>query len=402
MYKTSSFFFAFIMLCTKLGMQKGDVETSSLIFADAFQQHLPAAVMNKHPFRSSSSSVIKRGTMQPTNANSKSSISMNLFEDLLTNLSKNSSRPQAPKVRVPEGFTVPEPKPLSLTESSDLPAILKSSIALGLRLATTAFVLGWKIDSLFYKNNNDDADEEQNLYSLPLLGGVFNIRDSSSVLDSAPRPPKPLILYEYDSSPYCKRVREIINILDLTVEYRPCPGARQSSFSQQLKEMTGRQTIPYLMDPNTDVAMFESSDIINYLVSTYGPMDESLYDKKALWPVTWEAFSVFTSTLAAVVSGLPASQRQSNARSDNEQMIPLELWGYECSPFVKPVREKLCSLALPHLMISCSRGSKNRDKLVAKTGRFQVPFLVDPNTGIEMFESAEICQYLDAVYTVEE
>ena len=25
-----------------------------------------------------------------------------------------------------------------------------------------------------------------------------------------------------------------------------------------------------------------------------------------------------------------------DARDDNEQMLPLELWGYEASPFVKP------------------------------------------------------------------
>jgi glutathione S-transferase len=70
------------------------------------------------------------------------------------------------------------------------------------------------------------------------------------------------------------------------------------------------------------------------------------------------------------------------------------------SPFVRPVREKLGSLCLPHRMISCSRGSANRDKMIAKTKRFQVPFLVDPNTGIEMYESAEIVEYLEAVYTV--
>jgi glutathione S-transferase len=38
--------------------------------------------------------------------------------------------------------------------------------------------------------------------------------------------------------------------------------------------------------------------------------------------------------------------------------------------------------------------------MIAKTGRFQVPFLVDRNTGIEMYEGAEIVEYLEAVYTV--
>jgi glutathione S-transferase len=35
-----------------------------------------------------------------------------------------------------------------------------------------------------------------------------------------------------------------------------------------------------------------------------------------------------------------------------------------------------------------------------KVGRFQVPFLVDANTGVELFEGAEIVKYLETVYTV--
>ena len=38
----------------------------------------------------------------------------------------------------------------------------------------------------------------------------------------------------------------------------------------------------------------------------------------------------------------------------------------------------------------------------AKTGvQFQVPYLVDPNTGVALFESLEIIEYLDAVYTAD-
>jgi glutathione S-transferase len=331
-------------------------------------------------------------------SSSSSQLSMGFLDDIFKQTqTKATSISSSPKVEVPPGFVIPEPQPLTITSSADLSSILKSSIALVIRLATSAFVLGWQIDTFTYNDDNDSNKK----YSLPLLGFI-NIRDSSSVLTNAPRPKEPLILYEYDSSPYCKRVREIINILDLTVLYKPCPGARQSSFSKELYELTGKQTVPYLIDPNTNESMFESNDIINYLVNTYGPTDTSSYDKKALWPITFEQFSIFTSAYAAIICGMPSSKRQNDARTDNELMKPLELWGYECSPFVKPVREKMCSLALPHLMVSCSRGSANRDLLVAKTGRFQVPYLVDPNTGIEMFESAEICDYLDAVYTVKE
>jgi len=185
--------------------------------------------------------------------------------------------------------------------------------------------------------------------------------------------------------------------LDLTVEYRPCSGAR-AGFSDELFERTGRRTVPYLIDPNTQVEMFESNDQIKYLLETY--VEEGSYDSKAMWPITFESFALFTATIATLLRGFAGSARQQNARPDNESMEALEIWGYECSPFVKPVREKLCSLCLPHKMVSCSRGSANRDRMVEQTGRFQVPYLVDPNTGVQMFEGPEIVEYLDAVYTV--
>ena len=308
------------------------------------------------------------------------------FDDLLTKKSP-SSPSSKPRVELPPDFQLPEPKPLSLTSTADVPGFIKSSLAFAVRLGTGAFTLGWKIDNIFF--------QDPTKYSLKL--GPIAVRDSSSVLQNAPRPEKSLILYEYESSPYCKRVREMINLLDLSVEYRPCPGARQGKFSQDLLQRTGRQTVPYLIDPNTGSEMFESNDQIEYLLNTYGP-PSSEFDRKALWPITFEAFSIFTSTLVAIIREMPSGRRQENTRQDNESMKPLELWGYESSPFVRPVREKLCSLCLPHIMVSCPRGSSNRDKMVERTGRFQVPFLIDPNTGIEMFEGPEIVEYLEKVY----
>ena len=142
------------------------------------------------------------------------------------------------RVQKPENFVVPEPKPLQIPESTDLGKFTKNTLALAFRLGVSAFVLGWKIDTLFYKDENGDEKK----YSLSL--GPLSVRDSSSVMNAdVPRPEKPLILYEYDASPYCKRVREFINLLDLTVEYRPCPGARQGKFSDELFEKTGRRTV---------------------------------------------------------------------------------------------------------------------------------------------------------------
>ncbi|KAL7532999.1 hypothetical protein ACHAXR_004979 [Thalassiosira sp. AJA248-18] len=263
---------------------------------------------------------------------------------------KNERQTQWPKVDVPPGFTVPEPRPLTITESTDLGGFVAASAGLALRLATGAFVLG--------------------------------------LLDQATQPTETIVLFDNESSPRCKRVREMMNLLDITYECRPCFG-------------TDTESLPCIDDPNIGGKISGDNDIIEHLLENYGP-PQSTFDRKALWPITFQEFSLVTSQLTALIRGNSGSTQQPNARPDNASMKPLELWAYECSPFVRPVKEKLSSLGLPHKTVSCSRGSRNRDRMVKKTGRFQVPYLVDANTGIEMFEGPEIVEYLDAVYTVKE
>ncbi|KAH8077597.1 glutathione S-transferase [Aureococcus anophagefferens] len=210
------------------------------------------------------------------------------------------------------------------------------------------FVLGWRPSyvAAFGATLLGEAPKDGE-YVLEL--GPFKFRDDSSVLPAA-RPAKPVVIYEYESSPFCRKVREACCLFDLEVEYRPVPGARGGAFARELLETSGRMTVPYMVDPNAgDKGMLESDDIIEYLREAYD--------------------------------------------------AALELWGYEASPFVKPVRESLCELTLPHVVVPCSRGSPNRDRMVKETGRFQVPYLKDPNTGVALFESAEIVRYLDEVYT---
>eukprot|EP00322_Chrysochromulina_rotalis_P006539 CAMPEP_0115856952 /NCGR_PEP_ID=MMETSP0287-20121206/15322_1 /TAXON_ID=412157 /ORGANISM="Chrysochromulina rotalis, Strain UIO044" /LENGTH=283 /DNA_ID=CAMNT_0003311151 /DNA_START=59 /DNA_END=910 /DNA_ORIENTATION=- len=276
-----------------------------------------------------------------------------------------------------------------------LPGLLTGGLALAVRVATGVFVLGWS-PKLLSGSDADCIGVQSGKYGFKF--GPFAFRDESSLLGSAPRPDQPLVLYEYEGSPFCRKVREAALLLDIPIECRPCPGAR-TGFASDLAERTGRMTVPYLIDPNSGVEMFESEDIIEYMLDSYGPSRDA-YDPKALWPLRGE-FSMFTATLATLVRGLAGSKRQGNARPDNEQMLPLELWGYEVSPFVRPVREKLCSLCLKHVIVPTARGSVNRDSLIAKTGvTFQVPYLVDPNTGVELFESPDILDYLEEVYTV--
>lgn len=101
---------------------------------------------------------------------------------------------------------------------------------------------------------------------LRLGSGVFAI--NKDVLAKCGRPEKTLIIYEYEASPFCRKVREACALLDLTVEYRPCPGARAGFSDEMAKRTGGRRTVPYLVDDNNKqmkAGMFESDDIIDYL-----------------------------------------------------------------------------------------------------------------------------------------
>jgi glutathione S-transferase len=95
---------------------------------------------------------------------------------------------------------------------------------------------------------------------------------------------------------------------------------------------------------------------------------------------------------------LPRLGKGSKYQFSKPPVKPLTLWAYEASPFCKIVRERLSELEIPHLLKNCPRGSRKRQELFNLTGIFQVPFLQDPNTGVNMFESADIIEYLDKIY----
>jgi len=201
-----------------------------------------------------------------------------------------------------------------------------------------------------------------------------------------PRPKQPLELYEFEACPYCRKVREALTALDLEVDVRPCPkgGTR---FRPAVRERGGKEQFPYLVDPNTGKAMYESGDIVRYLFATYGTgSPPRAYDAGLLWNVPSAL-----ATLARPGFGMRAEPSRAPRQ-------PLELWSFEASPFCRIVREKLCTLEIPYRLHNVGKGSPSRPAFERRSGRIQVPFLVDPNTNVEMFESADIARYLEATY----
>jgi len=215
---------------------------------------------------------------------------------------------------------------------------------------------------------------------------VLRLGSGMSVGPLGPRPKKPLELFEFEACPYCRKVREALSLLDLTAIIYPCPkgGTR---FRPRVQDLGGKLQFPFLVDPNTKQSMYESDDIIDYLYRNYGEGIAPLTLK--LGPLT-----LVTSSLAS----LTRFGMGSSAVPSREPKKPLELWSFEASPFCRIAREALTELELPYLLHNVAKGSPSRDAFVKRSGKMMVPYLADPNTGKELFESADIVQYLYETY----
>ncbi len=135
--------------------------------------------------------------------------------------------------------------------------------------------------------------------------------------------------------------------------------------------------------------MYESADIIDYVYSTYGGRDPRFV-------VGSGAFALSTSILASALR----PGRGGSARASREPERPLELYSFEGSPFCRLARETLCELELPYLLHNVAKGSPGREAFVEISGKMMVPYLIDPNTDKAMFESADICEYLESTYAI--
>jgi glutathione S-transferase len=200
-----------------------------------------------------------------------------------------------------------------------------------------------------------------------------------------PRPEKPLILYEFEGCPFCRKAREAVTALDLEVLIHPCP-KRGPTFRPEVIQRGGKARFPYLVDPNTGAEMYESADIVAYLYKHYGdgPPPRSL---------TGPLFAI-SSNLASIVRPVVGTFY----RPARHPAQPLTLYGMEGSPYTRLAREALCELELPYLLKTTPVGSDRWRELKERGGKAMVPYLVDPNTGAEMYESADIVDYLRETY----
>lgn len=250
---------------------------------------------------------------------------------------------------------------------------------------------------------------------LYLVAGTVRGWRGGMVRDRRSRQPEKLLkLYDIEASPYCRLVRERLSEMDLDVMILPCPSGG-SRFRPEAGGILGRKPqFPLLVDDNTGTTLIESADIIAYLSSTYGSRSSRSQGIGRALAVAGSFLATLLMLRARGITGMKAVPARAAAQ-------PLELYSFEASPYSKPVRARLCELELPYLLHNTAKAaladigppsvrdklfkapqgtSRNRRWLSENTGRVQVPYLIDPNTGTAMYESQRILDYLDRTYAL--
>lgn len=227
------------------------------------------------------------------------------------------------------------------------------------------------------------------------------------LVHAAIQPPLLLKLYDMEGCPQCRNVREALTALGLDAEIYPCPQGGKR-FRPEAKRLGGKLQFPLLLDPNTDTTLYDASDIVDYLFTTYGEQPTPrAYRAGALRPLLGQWGSALRG------------QRGLQKRAAKKPAKLLELWSFESSPYSRLVRERLTELEIPYVLHNIGKEQfadmgpaarrvkpgpyrplpgGRREKLLAQLGRIQVPYLQDPNTGIKMYESGDIIAYLEQQY----
>ncbi len=106
--------------------------------------------------------------------------------------------------------------------------------------------------------------------------------------------------------------------------------------------------------------------------------------------------NIASSLLSTV---LRANTGINSVPADIKPEVTLQLYDIENCPYCRLVREVLTELDLDVEIYPCPKsGERFRPEVIERGGKAQFPYLVDPNTGIEMYESLEIIAYLFESY----
>ncbi len=246
------------------------------------------------------------------------------------------------------------------------------------------------------------------LPSLPLIRSLLASTArgwrGTQAIRVAQAPTKMLVVFDRENDPDCRLLRELLTELQLDALIQPCPidGKR---FARRLP---ARARLPYLIDAEHGVRASGLRACLKHLLETYAEIGWATAVLGSL-PMR------LSSKLASALRGAAGD----HAQPSRAPRRPLELFSFESSPYSRLVRERLCELELPWILRSFGKeqladwGPPNlrftlkpwkpvpggrREVMLQDTGKAQVPYLIDPNHDIELFESEQILAHLDQHY----
>jgi glutaredoxin len=257
--------------------------------------------------------------------------------------------------------------------------------------------------------------------SVPVFGSLINLSLSYCAslwrlnagnvkavnLTLCSRPVKPLILYEFEGCPFCRRAREALSTLRLPVRIYPCPRTTLAAYGQTSNsrfreiatKVSGKCMFPILVDPNyspSPQVIQDSAVIVDYLWLTYGdkakrPWNVALL-QKARPPVLFMVMPSLCRILPRMGimksydSVIPGLGKQATGEMVTEETPLLQLFGYESCPQTRLVRELLGSAEIPYLMcypmdlpspLTVVKAGKTKSESVSLTIS-RIPTLYDP------------------------
>eukprot|EP00536_Pseudo-nitzschia_multiseries_P007975 jgi/Psemu1/256775/estExt_Genewise1Plus.C_1930042 len=249
---------------------------------------------------------------------------------------------------------------------------------------------------------------------------------TTAIEDSATRIVK---LYDIENSRTCRTVRERITELDLVVD-QVIPVAAGSKNAALLPGGEAPVLVASLSTSTTDGEEAADSDadadavkeeyttirgeeaILEFLDESFGgrsgnvragdAQESSESDALAVAKEKLELAGMYLAGWMRLGRGdrvSPCITSPSDTASRPEK--PLILYSYEGNQFCRLVREVLTELDITYELRSAGKESPRRAELASITGgSSQCPYLIDPNTGVSMPESADIVEYLYQNYAL--
>lgn len=274
----------------------------------------------------------------------------------------------------------------------------------GLKISTSAYnraIPHTRSDGILMKLTSLNLLSSTLASSLRLWNGTWGNRPGHT-------PAQEMELFDIEDDGQCRLVREALTELNLDVAIYPCPQGGKRFAARRKKLAPKAEAGPLLHDLNTGTVVQSAARIVPYLFENYGTQAVPMRLRQSL-----------PNALLAQLASLARGPFALRAQASKQPKQLLTLYSFESSPFSRLVRERLCELELPYHLINLGKlewadmgpasfrfapgpyqplaGSK-RAEFLEKYGKVQVPFLIDPNYKVEMFESQEILQYINKTY----